>query len=309
MSGALSQAPSSATKRYSAQNEIASVAILKYGLGARQIGVNNRQPEPPGPPYVNFVQSLALMSHDDVTAVDELVADDVTVKFQGLAALSGVSLSLRRREILGLIGPNGAGKTTLVNCLSGFQRPTDGRVLVAHKDTRGMLPRDFRRAGVARTFQGGRLFRGLTVLENLEVTAVGLGLRRDRAADHGREVLEWLGIAQLADKPAGTLPYTDERRVGIGRALVLNPTHLLLDEPAAGMSEVECEELMRLILDIPVRFGCGVLLIEHRMRVVMGACGRIHVLNSGQTIAEGTPEEIQGNEAVIASYLGESELT
>jgi branched-chain amino acid transport system ATP-binding protein len=238
----------------------------------------------------------------------DLIAQEVMVRFQGLAAISGVSIALRRREIVGLIGPNGAGKTTLVNCLTGFQRPTSGRVLIGQRDTAGLSPRDFRRAGVARTFQSGRLFRGMSVLENLEVTAVGLGLRRDRAELHARELLDWLGIGHLADKVAGTLPYTDERRVGLGRALVLNPTYLLLDEPAAGMSEVECEELMRLILDIPARFGCGVLLIEHRMRVVMGVCTSIHVLNSGQTIAQGTPDQIQGDAAVIASYLGESEL-
>jgi branched-chain amino acid transport system ATP-binding protein len=242
-------------------------------------------------------------------SVDELAAQDVTVQFQGLAALSGVSLELRRGEILGLIGPNGAGKTTLVNCLSGFQRPTQGQVLIAHKDTRGISPREFRRAGVARTFQAGRLFKGMSVLENVEVAAVGLGLRRSRAEQHAREVLEWLAIAHLSYKITGTLPYADERRVGIGRALVLNPSYLLLDEPAAGMSEVECEELMHLILNIPAKFGCGVLLIEHRMRVVMGVCRRIHVLNSGQTIAEGSPDDIQRNEAVIASYLGEAELT
>jgi branched-chain amino acid transport system ATP-binding protein len=238
----------------------------------------------------------------------DLVVQEVTVRFQGLTAISEVSLALQPGEIFGLIGPNGAGKTTLVNCLTGFQRPTSGRVLIGQRDTAGLSPREFRRAGVARTFQGGRLFRGMSVLENLEVTAVGLGLRRNRAEAHARELLDWLGIGHLADKIARTLPYTDERRVGIGRALVLSPTYLLLDEPAAGMSEVECEELTHLILDIPARFGCGVLLIEHSMRVVMGVCARIHVLNCGQSIAEGTPDEIQRNAAVVASYLGESEL-
>ena len=243
------------------------------------------------------------------TVVDELSAQNVSVRFRGISALSGVSLKLARREILGLIGPNGAGKTTLVNCLSGFQPLTDGHVLIAERDAGGMSPRDFRRAGVSRTFQAGRLFRGMSVLENLEVVAVGLGQSRRRAEAHGRDILDWLGITQLADKMAAALPYTDERRVGIGRALVLGPAYLLLDEPAAGMSEVECEELMHLILGIPATFGCGVLLIEHSMRVVMGVCARIHVLNSGQSIAAGTPEEIQSNKAVIASYLGESELT
>jgi branched-chain amino acid transport system ATP-binding protein len=242
------------------------------------------------------------------TSADELTAQNLTVRFQGLSALTDVSMKLARREILGLIGPNGAGKTTLVNCLSGFQTATDGHVLIGRKNAARMSPRDFRRAGVSRTFQAGRLFRGMSVLENLEAAAIGLGQRRHSAEAHGREILDWLGILHLAGKSAGTLPYTDERRVGIARALLFNPAYLLLDEPAAGMSEVECDALMRLILDIPTTFGCGVMLIEHSMRVVMGVCTRIHVLKNGQSLAAGTPEEIQTNEAVITSYLGESEL-
>ncbi len=242
------------------------------------------------------------------TPADELVAQNLTVRFQWLAALTNVSMRLARREILGLIGPNGAGKTTLVNCLSGFQSVTHGEILIGTENTHGMSPRNFRRAGVSRTFQAGRLFHGMSVLENLEAAAVGLGQRRRAAEAHGREILNWLGIPHLSELFAGTLPYTDERRVGIARALVLNPAYLLLDEPAAGMSEVECDQLMRLILDIPATFGCGVMLIEHSMRVVMGVCTRVQVLKNGQSIAAGTPQEIQSNEAVIASYLGESEL-
>jgi branched-chain amino acid transport system ATP-binding protein len=234
----------------------------------------------------------------------ELAADNLEVQFGGLTAISSVSLTLQRHEVLGLIGPNGAGKTTLVNCLTGFQMPTTGRVLLAHVDVTGWQPERLRQVGVARTFQAGRLFRDMTVLDNVEVAAVGMGLSRRQAAAAALEMLAWLGIADKADGSAGSLPYTDERRVGIARALMMSPAFVLLDEPAAGMSDTECDELMRLVAEIPNTFTCGVLLIEHNMRVIMGVSQRIHVLDGGRTIAEGTPKEIQRNEAVIAAYLG-----
>jgi branched-chain amino acid transport system ATP-binding protein len=239
------------------------------------------------------------------SSVAELAAVDVCVNFQGLAAISHVHLTLAREEVLGLIGPNGAGKTTLVNCLTGFQRPSEGRVLLGGEDTTGWTPRRFRRAGVARTFQGGRLFKDMTVLENVETTAVALGLSRRAASAQAREILEWLGVADNAERLAGVLPYTDERRVAIARALVVAPAFLLLDEPAAGMSDAECDELLGFVAEIPGRYGCGVLLIEHNMRVVMGASSRILVLDGGRAIAEGTPEAIQKEPEVISAYLGE----
>ncbi len=234
----------------------------------------------------------------------ELTAEAISVRFRGLAAIADVSLTVQRREVFGLIGPNGAGKTTLVNCLTGFQRPSAGRVLLGGEDTSGWKPDRFRKQGVARTFQAGRLFRDMSVLDNIEVTAVGLGLSRHRAVPYAKAMLDWVGLADKADVVAGALPYTDERRVGIARALMLSPAFVLLDEPAAGMSDAECEDLMTVISAIPRAFDCGVLLIEHNMSVVMGISQRIHVLDGGRTIAQGTPAAIQQDQAVIAAYLG-----
>jgi branched-chain amino acid transport system ATP-binding protein len=234
-----------------------------------------------------------------------LSAGGVCVRFQGLSALTDVTLSVGRTEILGLIGPNGAGKTTLVNCLTGFQQPTEGKVSLGDLDTGGWSPARFRKSGIARTFQAGRLFKEMTVLENVEAAAVALGLKRAQATTHAMAVLGWMGVAERAQARAGALAYTDERRVGIARALVLSPAFILLDEPAAGMSDVECDELMEVVAQIPKTFVCGVLLIEHNMRIIMGVCDRLHVLDGGKTIAEGSPQAIQRDAAVIAAYLGE----
>src|SRR5580692_2226720 len=165
-----------------------------------------------------------------------LQADAISVRFGGLDAIADVSLTIGVSELFGLIGPNGAGKTTLLNCLSGFLKPTRGRILVDGRDTRGWSAQRFRSEGISRTFQAGRLFKDITAAENVEVAAVGMGLSRRKARRQVAEIMGELGIGAIADKIAGKLPYTDERRVGIARALVMSPAFILLDEPAAGMS-------------------------------------------------------------------------
>ncbi|MCL8000407.1 ABC transporter ATP-binding protein [Brucella sp. 21LCYQ03] len=234
----------------------------------------------------------------------ELVANNVSVRFGGLVALSNISLSLRPQEIVGLIGPNGAGKTTLVNCLSGFQKLSEGHITVNGADASRWSAANYRLNGVARTFQSGRLFADLSVRENIEVPMVALGMSRARARRDSTALLERLGLGSVGDKDASTLPYTDERRVGIARALAMNPTYMLLDEPAAGMSDSECHELMEVIKVLPTEFGCGVLLIEHNMTVVMSVSNRLHVLDVGKTLAEGSADEVRNNTAVIEAYLG-----
>lgn len=248
----------------------------------------------------------SLPSSDEAgTSTDEgLVAQNLTVRFQGLAAISDISLHVGDREILGLIGPNGAGKTTLVNCLTGFQKPTDGSIHLYGANTAGWRADRFRVAGIARTFQAGRLFKDLSVLENVEVTGLGLGVGRNAARAASYELLEWIGLADKSSMTAGALAYTDQRRLSIVRALAVAPKFVLLDEPAAGMSDAEADELVHHVAEIPGRFGCGVLLIEHNMHVVMSICHRVHVLDGGKTLAVGTPDEIKRHEGVLAAYLG-----
>jgi len=233
-----------------------------------------------------------------------LRAHNVTVRFHGIAAIDGVSLVLESGDIRGLIGPNGAGKTTLVNVLSGLETPSQGHVTLDQRPTRDWPAHQFRRCGVARTFQAGRLFRELSVAEHVIVPAVNLGFSPRQAVAHARELLAWVNLAHKTDVTAAALGGTDERRLGIARALAAKPRFVLLDEPAAGMSEIECQEITRLITAIPKTFGAGVLLVDHNMAVVMRACERIHVLDSGRMIAEGTPAEVRSNRAVISAYLG-----
>jgi branched-chain amino acid transport system ATP-binding protein len=233
-----------------------------------------------------------------------LSARNVSVSFDGLKALSNVVLDIPPARVTGLIGPNGAGKTTLVNVLTGFQAPDQGQVFLDGELLRGITSHGIRRLGIARTFQSGRLFGELPVIDNLEVTGIGLGLSRREAAARAEAMLDWIGIGALADRAAGGLPYTDERRVAIGRALMMEPRYLLLDEPAAGMSAEEADDLIRLIRRIVVEMKCGVLLIEHNIGLVLNICDHIHVLDSGEIIEDGAPAQIKASEKVRHAYMG-----
>jgi branched-chain amino acid transport system ATP-binding protein len=233
-----------------------------------------------------------------------LSARNVSVSFDGLKALSNVVLDILPERVTGLIGPNGAGKTTLVNVLTGFQAPDEGEVLLDGTTIGGKTTFGIRRLGVARTFQSGRLFSELPVIDNLEVTGVGLGLTRRDAAAKAEAMLDWIGIGPLADRIAGGLPYTDERRVAIARALMMEPRYLLLDEPAAGMSAEEADDLIRLIRRIVAEMKCGVLLIEHNIGLVLNICDHIHVLDSGEIIEDGPPQQIKTSEKVRHAYMG-----
>jgi branched-chain amino acid transport system ATP-binding protein len=236
--------------------------------------------------------------------VSVLKVQGVSVQFQGVKALDGVDLSLSQGEVLGLLGPNGAGKTTLIDVMTGYIRPSEGRMLLGGEEISGLSPEALASRGVVRTFQSVRLFRRLSVLENVEIAALTLHSRRRDAREAARRMLAFIGLEQFAHRRAGALAYADERRVGIARSLALEPRFLLLDEPTAGMTEAECETLSHLIAELPQRLGCGVLLIEHNVSVVIAVCRNIHVLDNGRTLATGAIETVRKDPAVIAAYLG-----
>lgn len=244
---------------------------------------------------------------------------NVTIRFGGLTAVSEVSATVGEHELVGLIGPNGAGKTTVFNMVTGVYQPTEGEIRFAGEPTAGLKPFAITERGIARTFQNIRLFPSLTVFDNVRV-AFHLHLAHDAVhsltrgpkfqreevelRERTRELLSIFSLERVQDEPAKSLPYGDQRRLEIIRALATRPKLLLLDEPAAGMNPAEKVELMKLIQFIQEKFQLAILLVEHDMKVVMGICQRIHVLEYGRKIAEGTPAEIRANPAVIAAYLG-----
>ena len=236
---------------------------------------------------------------------ETLRATRVSRSFEGVRALREVSLELHRHEVVGLIGPNGAGKTTLVNVLSGFDLPDAGTVELADRDITTWSPPRRGRAGLARTFQHSRSFRGLSVRENVEVAALGAGARGRAARRGADELLDLLGLRAYEDAPASVLAHGDERKLGVARALATEPRFVLVDEPAAGLPEAEVPDFAAVIRLVRDERQAGVLLIDHNMALVMAVCDRIHVLDQGRTLAEGTPGEIRGNLDVAAAYLGE----
>ncbi len=251
-----------------------------------------------------------------------LKLDTVTKRFGGLTAVNKFSTEIQAGELCALIGPNGSGKTTIFNVITGNYTPTEGQVLLAGEDISGKRPDLITGMGIARTFQNIRLFKGLNVLENV-IIGKHLRLQSNPASavlhlpkyldeekimrQQGMVLLESLGLDHFAFDEPTSLPYGQQRKLEIARALATNPRLLLLDEPAAGMSPSDAEELMKFILHILETFDLTIFLIEHQMRVVMGICPRIIVIDHGEKIAEGNPEQIQNNDLVIEAYLGASD--
>lgn len=254
-----------------------------------------------------------------------LQVSDLTMDFGGLRALDHLDLEIQRGEIVALIGPNGAGKTTFFNCLTGIYPPTEGEMLIRPPDLKtkklnGLKPNHVTEAGLARTFQNIRLFQNMTVLENVMIgrhcrSSAGIigAIAKNKATRHEEKkivedsyaVLEKIGLSEFVNEFAKNLPYGAQRRLEIARAMATEPFLLLLDEPAAGMNPLETRELDELIVRIRDQEGITILLIEHDMKLVMSLSDSIYVVDYGKKIAQGTPQEIKNNSAVIKAYLGE----
>lgn len=250
-----------------------------------------------------------------------LSVNGLMMRFGGLLAVNNVALELHQNEIVSLIGPNGAGKTTVFNCLTGFYKPTGGTILLGDRHLEGLPGQEIARLGVVRTFQHVRLFREMTVIENLLVaqhqqmkTGVISGLLKTAsfrqaqkdALDRAALWLERIGLLDLANRQAGNLAYGQQRHLEIARCMVTQPQILMLDEPAAGLNPNETHELNQLIAELRDKHNTAVLLIEHDMKLVMGISDRIYVVNQGAPLAQGTPDQVRQNPDVIRAYLGEA---
>ncbi len=246
---------------------------------------------------------------------------DVSKAFGGVQAVTRVSLDVQQGDVMSVIGPNGAGKTTLLNMISGFYHPDAGRIALGGEDITRLAPSHVAARGIARTFQNIALFRGMTVLDNLMLgrhvhmrsgvlkSFVYWGLaQKEEVAHRARveDIIDFLRIQDLRRRPTGSLAYGLQKRVELGRALALDPKILLLDEPMGGCNHEEKEDMARFILDVNEEWGATVILIEHDMGVVMDISDRVAVLDMGQKISEGTPDEVRGNPRVIKAYLGET---
>ena len=267
------------------------------------------------------VSTTNYMREQDIDKLPVLDVRNLGIDFGGLTAVDGFNMTIGPTEISGLIGPNGAGKTTIFNLLTSVYQPTRGSILLKGIDTKGMNTAKVNKMGIARTFQNIRLFNDMTALDNVKV-----GMHNEikcsfissllhlpsyyksekKANEKAMELLEFMGLADIADQKAGSLPYGVQRRLVICRALASNPAIILLDEPAAGMNPSETAELMHQIRRIRDTFQIAIFLIEHDMNLVMNVCEGIVVVNYGKIIAKGTPEEIKNNPAVIEAYLGRS---
>jgi branched-chain amino acid transport system ATP-binding protein len=235
---------------------------------------------------------------------DRLRASRVSRSFQGVQALTEVDLELGRREVVGLIGPNGAGKTTLVNCITGFDLPDSGSVVLDGSDVTRWKAIRRARAGIARSFQHGHLFGGLSVRENVEVAVLGVGGSPREARRRAGETLDLMQLTPQAEEPAGRLPHGPAMKLGVARALATDPRYMLLDEPAAGLSDSELPALVAVLRSLADSHDRGVLVIDHNMALIMEVCDRLCVLDGGRLIAQGTPAEIRRSEEVAAAYLG-----
>ena len=249
-----------------------------------------------------------------------LKANSITIVFGGLHAVENFSIEIKEGELVGLIGPNGAGKTTVFNMLTGVYTPTSGTIELKGQDVTKLTPHERVKIGISRTFQNIRLFKRMSVLENVKVSSnvhmkysIFDGIfktkkywaEEDKATVEAKEILEVLGLSEYEEEQAQNLPYGKQRKLEIARALASHPAILCLDEPAAGMNPTETEELMETIKIVREKFNTAILLIEHDMKLVMGICEWIKVISFGKEIATGTPDEIKANKEVITAYLGE----